>query len=84
MIPLLLAALLAQAADAATTCRALHTGQFREVNPVMGTTCTQVVARKAAIAGAGYVVFYRHARLWSVGLTAAGTVGVTVNLAQRR
>ena len=84
MSRLLLLALLAQTADAALTCRTLAQPGHREWNRVMGATCGQIVTRKALIGGVPLVLLRGRARTaWTIGLTAAGGVGVGVTVALR-
>lgn len=83
MIPLLLAALLAQAGDAATTCAALRRGGV-EQNPVYGQSCARVVAVKAAsMAGIALVPNRKVKVVLSAYALGHGGVGLTVNLSRR-
>lgn len=85
MRALLLAALLVQAADAATTCQHLRRGTGRELNPLLGQTCQQVVLRKTAVIAPGLILTRGKFRTaFSVGLIVSGGVGVSVNLLQQR
>ena len=72
-------ALLAQSADAATTCHALHRDGARELNPVYGQSCTRVVAIKSA-AMTGLFPHKRTQRWLAVFAIVNGATGATVNL----
>jgi len=79
MWPIILALVL-QTGDAAITCNMLYSGLYREVNPVLGNTCKDVVLRKSLIIGGSYLAFKNHSKWVSIGLISSGAVGITVNL----
>lgn len=77
---LLLLAFSLQTGDAVITCRALHAGTARELNPIVGQSCARGVALKAGVM-TGIVLLPQKPRRIGLGLMAgAGAIAVTWNL----
>jgi hypothetical protein len=86
MKALLIAMLATAAADAASTCHALRSGQFVEANPLMpGASCGRVVMLKAATVAPLAIVLPRLAKTRprlarALAIVPTSTAGVAVVL----
>ena len=77
---LLALALSMQLADTVSTCNRLHQG-YRELNPLLGQTCTSVATRKALIIGGSYLLSPKKYRdLFSISFSVTGGIGFTINI----
>lgn len=81
-VPLLLLALVLNAADAAHTCRVLRHGGL-ELNPLLGQHCDRIIAVKAATIGVAVLLPRRAKRIVLLGAVIGGGLGVTVSWALR-
>lgn len=70
-------AIVMQSLDGISTCNGLNSGNFKELNPIMGRTCKDVVIRKLVIATPLLVLNKKNIK---IGLISAGTIGFTWNI----
>lgn len=75
---LLLIAILSQSLDAANTCHKLNSGNYKELNPIFGQSCGQVIAVKSSL----FTPFlFTNNKGWKIGLIVGGGVGITLSIA---
>lgn len=70
-------AIFIQSLDTYSTCQALSNNRF-ELNPILGSSCKDIIIRKSAIIIPGYL--FLNKKWFSIGLIAGGTIGFTINI----
>ena len=78
---------LSQAADISSTCYALNTGQFKEANPLLPSSCQNIALTKIGISsimtGAAIKLDDKHPKLsrWVVGISASSnSIVASINI----